>query len=315
MDYEPSFRAMIICPRCSSRLKAELQCTACGWTARFIDGVVSMLDESVDADLATSEYRINYDQIAENDLSESIMDEALVRNLAENLVRNLPTVSGLDVCDLGAGKGFASRLLAARGARAVTAVDISIAYLRTLVGIANVRPVMADAENLPFDEEFDAIVSTDVMEHVLNLGSFLFCVNRALRPNGIFVVRVPYRESLLPYSKHLGCEYQFLHLRTFDKQGLRDSLEQAGFKVEKIRFDAFFESRPRKLWTRSRGSKKVYNFLLRMLLGEASAQQYKATQLPPQLAKLLMKQITIVATCRKVGSIVPLGAGNYRIEQ
>jgi SAM-dependent methyltransferase len=98
--------------------------------------------------------------------------------------------------------------------------------------------VLADAEYLPFKEEFDIIVSSDVIEHVLNVGSFLDCVYHALKPGGRFIVRTPYKENIMGKSAHRKSAPQELgHLRNFNKSLLKMILEDAQFKVKKIRYD------------------------------------------------------------------------------
>jgi 2-polyprenyl-3-methyl-5-hydroxy-6-metoxy-1,4-benzoquinol methylase len=152
-----------------------------------------------ETDPATRSYTENYDRIARDDLDAKVMDERYIENLAANFCERVAHVSGSDICDIGSGKGFLVRKLLARGAASVTAVDISSPYLVRLTGQPGVFPLLANAEALPFVEHFDIVVATDVLEHVLNVGSFLYSVNRALRPNGRFYVRVPHRENLLPY--------------------------------------------------------------------------------------------------------------------
>jgi SAM-dependent methyltransferase len=241
---------LIVCPDCSHELSDlfSLRCVSCGWTSSPVDGIPSFFRTSESINPTANSYQENYDALAEQDLANSIVDERFIQNLAKNLVRRAGNVSGLDICDVGSGKGFAARLLAAGGARSIVAVDITAAYLRTLSGINGIQPVLANAETLPFRAHFDVIISTDVMEHVLNLGSFLFSVNRALKAGGRFIVRVPYRESLLPYSPHFGCPFSFVHLRTFNRCSLNECLMQAGFRVRKNHLDGFFWGKPQPFW-------------------------------------------------------------------
>src|ERR1019366_4750465 len=63
---------------------------------------------------------------------------------------------------------------------------------------------------------------------------------------GKAVIKVPYRENLLQYAKQAGCKYDFVHLRTYNKQLLSDLLRNAGFSPEKFHFDGYqtFNIRP-----------------------------------------------------------------------
>ena len=112
---------------------------------------------------------------------------------ADRLLEAVGDVRGLAVCDVGVGKGMLlDRLL--RGQPAFAHRRRSGAALPTPSRRARRRQlVLADAERLPFRAEFDVIVSSDVLEHVLNVGDFLVSVREALRPGGRFVVRVPHR--------------------------------------------------------------------------------------------------------------------------
>jgi SAM-dependent methyltransferase len=262
------------------------------------DGVQTFVRSSDLMDPTLKSYFQNYDELAETDLKQAIVDEVFVKNLAQNLVDSAGEVSGNAVCDLGSGKGYAARMLASKGAK-VTAVDISVAYLKTLAQEQNLRPVLANAENLPFRDHFDLLVSTDVMEHVLNLGSFLFCVNRALKMGGRFLVRVPYREDLLTYSPHLGCPYRFVHLRTFNRGSLKDCLVQSGFKVRKIWLDGFFWGKPKAVWFSKPKLGSFYSSVQRRAtaLGWSDA---NVTRLNPTVLSVFMQPSMIVADVEKI---------------
>jgi len=296
---------MIICPECASPIAGlhKLSCEGCGWTSSSTaENIPVLLTRQDRSSSVMQRYQENYDNIALEDLQQGIMDETFVRDLAINLSRRVGDVAGLDVCDVGAGKGYAVRSLVQKGAKTAVAVDIARDYLVRLSDVPSLTRVIANAENLPFAEEFDVLVSSDVMEHVLNLGSFLFCVNRALRHGGRFVVRVPYRENLLPYSPHMGCSYAFVHLRTFNRRSLRDCLEQAGFRVNHIYYDAFIPGRPRDFWMRSSRRMDVYNFIQRQLKLHFGP-SFNVTLISPILAQVLMPPLTIIADVQKVKSL------------
>ena len=97
-------------------------------------------------------------------------------------------------------------------------VDLAWPYLRRVEGgDASVRVLRANAENLPFRDELDAIVASDVLEHVLNPADFLHSALEALRPGGRLLLKVPYRENISQYRRADGCPYPMVHLRTFDR--------------------------------------------------------------------------------------------------
>ena len=80
---------------------------------------------------------------------------------------------------------------------------------------------MSSLEELPYsDRMFDAIVSTDVLEHVLRLDRAVDQLLRVLKPGGVLIVRVPNDENL---SGYLGAdqEFEFSHVRKFDLASLK----------------------------------------------------------------------------------------------
>jgi SAM-dependent methyltransferase len=301
---------MLVCPACASPLSPSLMCIACDWRGKYRDGVPVLLRDSDETDAAMRSYTENYDRIARDDLDAKVMDERYVENLADNFCRLIPHVSGSDICDIGSGKGFLVRKLLARGAASVTAVDISSPYLVRLTGKPGVLPILANAEALPFVEHFDIIVATDVLEHVLNVGSFLYSVNRALRPNGRFYVRVPYRENLLPYSPHLGCSYQFVHLRTYDRPLLRQALREAGFAVERLWHDGYVPELARRLWRRNWVGQELHRRFQQRLRsrGRDSAD---VTRLPHGLRQILLQPTVVIAAGRKIKKLAPMGGGGF----
>lgn len=100
-------------------------------------------------------------------------------------------VRGLTVLDLGCGTGRHALWLAAAGAN-VTAVDFSegmLAEARRKPGAGAIRFVCHDAhELLPFDSEFDLVVSGLVLEHIRDLDAFFAEIRRVLVPGGRAVV-------------------------------------------------------------------------------------------------------------------------------
>jgi SAM-dependent methyltransferase len=287
------------CPNCQHLADLTRGCESCGWHPVVDRGVFDLTTAADHASPVLASYLQNYDRIADDDLSAPILNLSYVEHQARNLARYAGNVAGRTVMDLGCGRGFLTRLLHDRGARTVVAVDISKSYLRQLAELDGVVPVLANAERLPFREAFDVIVSTDVMEHVLNVGSFLVSVNRSLRPGGVAIIRVPYRESLVGYSHQAGCKYDFVHLRTFDRRTVRDALGSAGLKVERTWFDGFNLSSPRPACVSTYYGQLWYGYFQKWALKHV-ADPASVTSWPWPLAGLVMTPKEIVVQARKV---------------
>jgi SAM-dependent methyltransferase len=302
---------MIICPECSQGLATEgdvLACKTCSWHGETREGVPIYLGKRDLADAVLREYLDNYDRIASDDIAESILDERYLQYQASNLAQRVGRLEGKRVCDVGCGKGFLARALLAVGARELTVVDIAVSYLQRLEEKHRLRPVIANAENLPFRGEFDVVVTTDVMEHVLNVGSFLYSLNRALKLGGRAYVRVPLRESLLGYSPFLGCPYRLVHLRSFDKSILRTYLSEAGFQVERFYRDGFWLNIPRPGWTRGYRRRQVLEWFV-----EWAKQRLKdpieITRWSPRLVGIFLRPVEITVVARKMRSLETAPAG------
>ena len=83
--------------------------------------------------------------------------------------------------------------------------------------------VYYDGKNLPFnDSSFSNVVSFEVIEHVFDISSFLDEVNRVLKPNGTFLISVPFA-----WDEH-EAPYDFARYTSF---GMKDILKKHGFEV------------------------------------------------------------------------------------
>jgi SAM-dependent methyltransferase len=294
----------VTCPQCgaSGDLDARPACGACQWVPEESDGVTVLLTAADRTSPILASYFRNYDQIASDDLAAPILDLHYVQRQAANLAGYAGDVTGKAVLDLGCGQGYLTRALLAKGASRVVAADISMAYLRRLADVAGVTPVLVNAETLPFVDAFDLIVSTDVMEHVLNLGSCLVSMNRSARMGGRVIVRVPYRESLLGYSAQAGCKYEFVHLRTFNRGNLHEALAAAGFEVERTWLDGFSVFSPQAFWMAGPGRKALYIKLQVWVLSKL-ATPADVTRWPWLLAAALMRPKEIVVRARKTRNV------------
>ena len=97
---------------------------------------------------------------------------------------------------------------------------------------------VGDLYYLPFAAEcFDAVVLSEVVEHLEDIDAALAEARRVLRPRGRLVVSVPYRETIV---EHLCIHCNRLtpanaHLHRFDEEALAAYLQSQGFEIHTVR--------------------------------------------------------------------------------
>jgi len=145
--------------------------------------------------------------------SMNLAPEAAGRYLAE-----LPSAD-VDVLDFGCGWG-GETLWLARKVRSVTGVDIEASAIaqanesRRKEGVENCAFVQAIGGKLPLvDRSFDAVFSTNVFEHVMDLDGAFRELYRVLRPGGVILSRFgPLFYSPQGYHLYWACQVPYAHL-------------------------------------------------------------------------------------------------------
>jgi len=184
-----------------------------------------------------SDYRTHYRLDA--NLIEDPADLRPVRSASER--RRLETIRGAlalqsheVVLDMGCGSGWFAQLCHDTGVR-VVATDIApagVAGARTRFPKA-ARFAVTDAYHAALaDDSFDAVVLSEVVEHLEHVAVGLAEAARVTKPGGRVLVTVPYRETIV---EHLCVHCNQLtpanaHLHSFDDDGLRQLLTEVGLR-------------------------------------------------------------------------------------
>jgi SAM-dependent methyltransferase len=168
-------------------------------------------------------------------------------------LKHLRLAPGARVLDLGCGEGRHVHGLHMRGDVDVVGLDLDTAsILKAREGLAwlereglaaggSARPLTGflagDATRLPFAEDaFDAVICSEVLEHLPDYHAALAEMRRVLKPSGRLCITVPHgwpeRICWRLAPPPGGYPYQpGGHVRIFDEVDLRCSVERHGFRI------------------------------------------------------------------------------------
>jgi SAM-dependent methyltransferase len=142
-----------------------------------------------------------------------------------------------EVLDHGAGTGALSVQLLPRAERVVALEPETVLFdgiVRRFAAEPRVTPLHGDIETYLQRygaRSLDAVVSSNVLEHLEDDVGCLRRMHEALRPGGALAVYVPARAELFG-----SLDASVGHLRRYSRSQLRERLEQAGFFVQWVRY-------------------------------------------------------------------------------
>jgi 2-polyprenyl-6-hydroxyphenyl methylase/3-demethylubiquinone-9 3-methyltransferase len=150
--------------------------------------------------------------------------------------------SGSKVLDAGCGGGLFVREMSAWGYD-VTGIDLSEAALGLAARRApSAKLIRADlGQTLPLEHEsFDAVFSTEVVEHLLDAKTFFSELSRVLKPGGLLALTTPYHGlvknvliAILGFDRHFDPTGS--HIRFFTNRSLAHLLQESGFAVRRTK--------------------------------------------------------------------------------
>jgi len=140
------------------------------------------------------------------------------------------------ILDVGCGRGEFCAFFRQLGWNP-QGIDISrtgIAHARSQHAGISFRAIEVQALVPDEAEAYDCVFSSEVIEHLFDVQTYLESINRLLKSDGLLVLTTPYHSfiknvivDLLNYSKH----YDPLgpHIRFFNQRSLEGVLRQCGF--------------------------------------------------------------------------------------
>ncbi len=210
------------------------RCETCA-TEHVIDAVnpeaIAELYDTLFTDGRYDHHRLDFEKALKHNYAGGHYRKYLMRQIEK-------TITGRDLVEIGGGTGAFGSWARTRGWRYVD-YDISsvaVDYARKLGHEAHCIEPGSLPDLAP--ESADVIVMWDVIEHVGNVYDYLMLIQRALRPNGVFVFSTPnfrrngYRNQVRKPSTNSPP----IHLSFFTEESARTALEIAGFqKVDMYR--------------------------------------------------------------------------------
>ena len=140
------------------------------------------------------------------------------------------------ILDIGCGIGAVTFDIA-KNAKKIIGVDLSaknIELSKKKFNAENIKYLVADATKYNFNENFNYIILSNVLEHIEDRISFLNKIKK-LAPS--ILIRIPMinRDWITIYKKELGIEWRSdkTHYTEYTLESFRDELRKAGLKLEK----------------------------------------------------------------------------------
>ncbi len=146
-------------------------------------------------------------------------------------VENAGKSKDVTICDIGCANGGLLEALRREGFSNLTGIDPSAICVANTQDLG-FRAKVGDLSNLPGDNgEFDVVVLTAVMEHVLDVRGATAAVARVCAADGIVFLEVP---DAVEYENFLHAPFQDFnteHINHFSRAALRNLMRQFGFTV------------------------------------------------------------------------------------
>ncbi len=201
----------------------------------------------------------------------------------------------VNLLDVGCGLGMFLRLAREKGFD-VQGVEPNKEAVDRLDSVYSIKAHHCLLEDYSGEERFDAVTMWDLLEHLAQPKNAIQKIHSILHPNGLLVLEIPIRDSLLHWTakglfrlsfgkiqRPLFLTYGVHHLQYFSERSIIEFVEHNGFKVvEHERAETSLDA----LRKNGGGLKaELYNHALAMMFS---------------LARLIGKQNKLVLIARKI---------------
>ncbi|MDP4283963.1 MAG: methyltransferase domain-containing protein [Bacteroidota bacterium] len=172
--------------------------------------------------------------------AESAATKEEIRRLHQVIAKHIPEKAKL-ILDAGCGNGWAAHFFLTKEKKVVS-MDISLKNPTKVLKEyphENHAAIAGDVYHLPFKKNsFDAIIASEIMEHVYDPKLFISKLLEVLKPGGKLIITTPYNEKI-EYFLCVHCNKptpQNAHLHSFNEKNITAFIpeELADFKTEKF---------------------------------------------------------------------------------
>lgn len=266
---------MILCPRCANTLEGpRLSCGSCDFTADNGKWFDFEPGESIDSFF--DEHEFDHRFVAE---PTHYWFRARRELLLDVLQKHVSPRSR--VLEVGCGCGYTSKSFSAAGYDMWSA-DLSENALGYSVQNSLQQLCRVSITDLPFKEEFDAVVSFDVVEHIPDHRRCVEQLRDALVPGGTLIITVPAHPALWGSWDEIQ-----RHVRRFRPSELQTLLEKAELEVVTVRqlFAALvLPALAAAAWDRVRGGHRG---------GEQRADEHRAMWTPALISQVAYQALAV----------------------
>ena len=167
--------------------------------------------------------------------TEDVLDNPIERQRVEVIKHWVGT--GKKVLDLASCWGGISNEIRENG-NDVTILDMPDVIAKAKELHPKLKFLEGSVLNIPTDEQYDVIVASEIMEHILDLDRFFSEIKRVLKKDGKLIITTPnmcrtFNIFALIYGNTNGFEYfgkPIIHCRHFTPSTLFLTLHKQGFK-------------------------------------------------------------------------------------
>lgn len=134
------------------------------------------------------------------------------------------------ILDYGCGSGGNTSVYASVGS--VVGIEPDASAIRLAHARGGAQYCRGQGTQLPFRSGvFDAVVASDVLEHIRDDVGAAAEIARVLHPGGVAIISVPAHQWL--FSEHDAALH---HFRRYSKAGIRDVLGRGGLRVRRLSY-------------------------------------------------------------------------------